>query len=97
LIQRGIECHLAIPYLEKRFQRECGLDESSWHALLNCIDPDKIHLINSSIFINLSTIYAGDPLQNAAEFQQQFVNHIITPIRARHAVSLKKGYGPIYG
>ena len=83
LIQRGIECHLAVPYLKMRFQHECGLNEGSWDAIRNHFDPERIHLVNSSIFSNLSSIYAGNPLQNAAEFQKQVVNHIITTVRAK--------------
>ena len=84
LTKRGIDCHLATLYLKKRFQRECNLDDDAWYEIRNRIDPERIHLIKSSTFTNLPSAYAGDPLQNAAEFQRQLVNSVITNVRAKH-------------
>lgn len=72
LSQREIECRLAVPYLKRRFQSECGLDEKSWYAIRNRLDPAKIHLINSSTYSNLSSIYAGNPLQNAHRISRAY-------------------------
>lgn len=84
LTQRGIECHLATLNLKKRFQRECHLDEESWIAIRHHLDPGRIHLVNSSIFSYLDNAYAGDPLQNAAEFQRQIVNSVIDNMMAKY-------------
>jgi glycogen synthase len=84
LDQRGIDCHLATLNLKKRFQQECNLDEESWAAIRHRLDPERIHLVNSSIFSSLSSAYAGDPLQNAAEFQCQIVNSVIDNIMAKY-------------
>ncbi|MBM4271300.1 MAG: hypothetical protein FJ139_03970 [Deltaproteobacteria bacterium] len=84
LRERQIECHLATLNLKKRFQNECNLDEGKWREIRYKIDPDKIHLVSSSIFANLPTAYSGDPLLNAAEFQKQMVNNIIKTVRAKH-------------
>jgi glycogen synthase len=81
---RGIECHLATLNLKKRFQRESDVDEDKWQEIRHKIDPDKIHLVNSSIFANLSSAYAGNPLLNAAEFQKGVINNIIKTVRAKH-------------
>jgi glycogen synthase len=80
---RGIDCHLATLDLKKRFQRESNMDESAWREIRYKIDPDKVHLVSSSIFTDLSCAYSGNPLLNAAEFQKQVVNNIIKTVRAK--------------
>ena len=52
------------------------------------VDPDKVHLVSSSIFANLPCAYAGNPLLNAAEFQKEVVNNIIKTVRAKHGGKL---------
>ncbi len=84
LDQRGIDCHLATLNLKKRFQRECNLDEESWVAIRHRLNPERIHLVNSSIFSSLANPYAGEPLHNAAEFQRQIVNSVIDNIMAKY-------------
>lgn len=84
LIERGIECHVATLNLKRRFQRECNLDEEQWRNIRYRIPPDRIHLISSSIFADLPSAYAGDPLLNAVEFQRQMVNSVIKAVRAQH-------------
>ncbi len=84
LTERGIECHLATINLKKRFQKENRMDESEWRELRHSIYPEKIHLVSSSIFNDLSCAYAGNPLCNAAEFQKELVNHLIHEIRAKN-------------
>jgi len=84
LTQRGIECHLATLNLEERFRRECKLDEDSWYAVRHHVDPEKIHLVNSSFISSLDSAYAGNPLQNAAEFQRQIVNYMVGNVRAQY-------------
>jgi glycogen synthase len=81
---RGIECHLATLNLKKRFQKESNVDEDKWQEIRHKIDPDKVHLVSSSIFANLSSAYAGDPILNAAEFQKGIVNNIIKNVRAKN-------------
>lgn len=88
LTQRGIECHIATPNLKKRFRQENCLDENQWHNILDTIDPDRIHLIKSAVYDDLTSPYEGDPLLNAAEFQKALVNHIITNVRARNGGKL---------
>lgn len=84
IVARGIECHLATLDLKKRFQKECNLDEETWQGIRNKINPDKIHLVSSSVFSNLPSSYSGNPLLNAAEFQKQVVNNIIKNVRAKY-------------
>jgi glycogen synthase len=84
LTDRGIDCHLATLYLKKRFQQESNLDDDEWSEIRNRIDPERIHLIKSSSFTHLPSAYAGDPVQNAAEFQRQMINSVITNVRARY-------------
>ena len=84
LTERGIECHLATINLKKRFQKENLMDEAEWRELRHTIDPEKIHLVSSSIFNDLESAYAGNPLCNAAEFQKVMVNHLIKEIRSKN-------------
>lgn len=84
LTKRGIECHIATLNLKKRFQKECGLDEKQWREVRYRIDPDRVHLVSSSIFADLPSAYAGNPLETAAEFQRCLVNQIIKDIRAKN-------------
>jgi glycogen synthase len=81
---RGIECHLATLNLKKRFQRESNVDEDRWQEIRHKIDPEKVHLVSSSVFANLPSAYAGNPALNAAEFQKGIVNSIIKSVRARN-------------
>jgi glycogen synthase len=85
LTMRGIECHLATLNLKKRFQQECGLDDNTWHKVRHTVDPDRIHLVNSALFDDLSGAYAGDPIVNAAEFQKSLINHIIVQVQAKYS------------
>ena len=61
LTERDIECHLATINLKKRFQKENRMDKAEWRALRHTMDPEKIHLVSSSIFNDLSSAYAGNP------------------------------------
>ena len=72
LTERDIECHLATINLQKRFQKENRMGESEWRELRHSMDPEKIHLVSSSIFSELSGAYAGNPLCSAAEFQKKW-------------------------
>ena len=81
---RGVECHLVTMNLKKRFQCENKVDEPAWREIRYRVDPEKVHLVSSSIFANLPCAYAGNPLLNAAEFQKQVVNNIIKTVRAKH-------------
>jgi glycogen synthase len=81
---RGIDCHLTTLNLKKRFQQESNIDERTWRKIRYTVDPDKVHLVSSSIFADLSCAYAGNPLLNAAEFQKQVVNNIIKTVRAKN-------------
>jgi len=81
---RGIDCHLATLNLKKRFQKESNLDEHTWREIRYKVDPDKIHLVSSSVFSNLSCAYSGNPLLNAAEFQKDVINNIIRTVRAKN-------------
>lgn len=84
LTERDIECHLATINLKKRFQKENRMDKAEWRVLRHTMDPEKIHLVSSSIFNDLSSAYAGNPLCNAAEFQKEMVNHLIKEIRSKN-------------
>jgi len=52
------------------------------------IDPERIHLVTSSLFDGLSGAYAGNPVLNAAEFQKSLINHIIVQVQAKHSGKL---------
>jgi len=80
---RGINCHLATLNLKRRFREESGMDEHAWRQVRYKVDPDKIHLVSSSIYANLPSAYSGNPLSNAAEFQKELVNNTIKEVRAR--------------
>ncbi|MDI6726572.1 MAG: glycogen/starch synthase [Smithellaceae bacterium] len=82
LTERGIECHLATLNLPLRFQRESNINDDYWQNLRHCVDPDRIHLVTSAVFAELPSAYAGDPLQNAVEFQKDIVNQTIVRLRA---------------
>ncbi len=84
LTNRGIECHLATLNLSRRFQQESHLNDAQWRKITDTIDPDRIHLVNSTVFNNLQNAYAGNPVVNAAEFQKTMVNQIIPHIRAKN-------------
>jgi glycogen synthase len=84
LTQQGVECHLAIPHLNRRFRKDNGFDEEQWNRILHTVDPEHIHLVNSSVFSDLPDVYAGNVVLNAAEFQKTIVNQIIPRICARN-------------
>jgi glycogen synthase len=84
LREREIDCHLATIDLKKRFQRESNMDEHAWREIRHKVDPDKVHLVSSSIFSNISCVYSGNPILNAAVFQNQVVNNIIKTVRAKN-------------
>jgi hypothetical protein len=50
--------------------------------------PERIHLVNSSIFANLDSAYDGDPLRNVAIFQRQIVNSVIDNMMAKYTGKL---------
>ena len=83
LTERGLDVHLAILNLKKRFQREAQMDELQWREVRYKIDSDKIHLVSSSIFADNLSAYAGDPIMTAVEFQREIVNNVIKMVRAR--------------
>jgi glycogen synthase len=83
LTERGIDVHLALLNLKKRFQREAQMNELQWREVRYKIDSDKIHLISSSIFADNLSAYAGDPILTAVEFQREIVNNVIKTVRAR--------------
>lgn len=84
LTARGVECHMATLNLPRRFQRESHIDDDHWQRLRHCVDPEKVHLVTSSMFANLESPYAGDPIRNAVEFQKEIVNQTIVRVRAMY-------------
>lgn len=84
LSRRGIDVHLVTLNLKKRFQREAQLSEYQWREIRYKIDPEKVHLVSSSIFEDNISAYSGNPLLTAAEFQRSIVNNIIKEVRAKH-------------
>jgi glycogen synthase len=83
LSERGIDVHLALLNLKKRFQKESGMDEHQWRDMRYKIDPENIHLVSSAVFADNLSAYAGDPIRTAAEFQREIVNNVIKDVRAR--------------
>ncbi|MBN1663059.1 MAG: glycogen/starch synthase [Deltaproteobacteria bacterium] len=84
LLERGIDVHLALLNLKKRFQKESGMDDRQWREMRYKIDPEKIILISSSIFADNLSAYAGDPILTAAEFQKELVNSVIKEVRSKN-------------
>ena len=82
LSERGVECHMTTLNLPRRFQRENHIDDEHWQRLRHSVDPEKVHLVTSSVFGDLESPYAGDPIQNAVEFQKEIVNQTIVRVRA---------------
>jgi glycogen synthase len=83
LTERGLDVHLAVLNLKKRFQREAQMSELQWREVRYKIDSDKIHLISSAVFADNLSAYAGDPIMTAVEFQREIVNNVIKMVRAR--------------
>jgi len=83
LTERGLDVHLALLNLKKRFQREAQMNELQWREVRYKIDSDKIHLVSSSIFSDNLNAYTGDPILTAVEFQREIVNNVIKTVRAR--------------
>lgn len=83
LTERGLEVHLAILNLKKRFQRELQMSEVQWREARYRIDPENIHLISSSLFADNLSAYSGDAIATAAEFQKETVKNIIKTVRAQ--------------
>jgi glycogen synthase len=83
LTERGLDVHLAILNLKRRFQREAQMDELQWRDVRYKIDSEKIHLVSSSIFADNLSAYSGDPILTAVEFQREIVNNVIKTVRAR--------------
>ena len=83
LTERGLDVHLALLNLKKRFQREAQMNELQWREVRYKIDSDKIHLVSSSIFADNLSAYAGDTVLTAVEFQREIVNNVIKTVRAR--------------
>jgi glycogen synthase len=88
LTERGIDVHLAVLNLKRRFQREAQMSEVQWREVRHKIDSEKIHLVSSSIFADNLSAYAGDPILTAIEFQRELVNNIIKTVRARSGGNL---------
>jgi glycogen synthase len=84
LTERGVDVHLAVLNLKKRFQRESKLSAQQWREVRYKIDPEKIHLVSSGVYSDLLSAYGGNPLLNAAEFQREIVNNVIKTVSAHH-------------
>ena len=82
LTERGVECHMATLNLPRRFQRESHIDDEEWQRLRHSVDPERVHLVTSSVFADLESPYGGDPVRNAVEFQREIVNQTIVHVRA---------------
>ena len=83
LIERGLDVHLTVLNLKKRFQREMQMSEVQWREARYSIDPENIHLISSSLFADNLSAYSGDPVATAAEFQNEIVKNVIKTVRAQ--------------
>jgi len=53
LTERGVDVHLAVLNLKKRFQRESRLSAQQWREVRYKIDPEKIHLDSSGVVSDL--------------------------------------------
>jgi glycogen synthase len=81
---RGIDVHLAVLNLKRRFQREAQMNEMQWREVRYRIDSENIHLISSAVFADNMSAYDGDPILTAVEFQREIVNNVIKTVRARY-------------
>ncbi|MGD0275515.1 MAG: glycogen/starch synthase [Syntrophales bacterium] len=84
LSERGVDVHLALLNLKRRFQRESKMNDSEWREVRYKIGSDNIHLVSSAVFADNLSAYSGDPLQTAAEFHREIVNNVIKTLRASH-------------
>ncbi len=84
LSERGIDVHLALLNLKRRFQCESQLSEKEWQDIRYRIDAENIHLVSSAVFADNLSAYGGNLLLTAAEFQKAIVNNTIKQIRARN-------------
>jgi glycogen synthase len=82
--ERGLDVHLVILNLKKRFQREAQMNEMQWREVRYRVDSDMIHLVSSSVFADNLSAYSGDPILTAVEFQREIINNVIKTVRARH-------------
>jgi glycogen synthase len=83
LTERGLDVHLAILNLKRRFQREAQMSDLQWREVRYKIDSENIHLVSSAVFADNLSAYSGEPIQTAVEFQREIVNNIIKTVRAR--------------
>jgi glycogen synthase len=82
--ERGLDVHLVVLNLKKRFQREAQMTDVQWRDIRYRIDSEMIHLVSSSVFADNMSAYSGDPILTAIEFQREIVNNVIKTVRARH-------------
>ncbi|MDD5476396.1 MAG: glycogen/starch synthase, partial [Syntrophales bacterium] len=83
LCERNVDVHLATINLKKRFQQESRISEEDWREIRYRHEHERIHLVSSAVFTELSGAYAGNPSLNAAEFQKDIIHHIVKDIRAK--------------
>jgi len=84
LVERRIPTHFITLNLRQRFREEAHMSEDEWIQHRHKLDPENIHLVSSSLYENYRSVYEGDPLVTAAEFQRQIINSYLKEIRSKY-------------
>lgn len=83
MLPAGVNTYIALPNLKKRFRKFSGMDEHQWRTMRYGVDYDKVKLANSPSFAELDSIYEGDQMRSARDFQEQLVNSIIKDVSSK--------------
>lgn len=84
LAKRNIAAHLITLNLQRRFREEAKMSDTEWIQNRHKLNPERIHLVTSSVFEDYYSAYDGNPIETAAEFQKSTVNTYIKEIRSKY-------------
>ncbi len=85
LSERKIPTHLITLNLKRRFREEAHMSDTEWIQSRHKLNPENIHLVSSAEFEDFRSVYEGNPVQTASEFQRQIINVYLKEIRSRYA------------
>jgi glycogen synthase len=81
LIARGeFSPYIALPNIMQRFMTESEKTREEWRHTRYTTAPKRIRLLSSAYFSHKKSIYEGDVVRSAAEFQTQIVNNVIKDV-----------------
>jgi len=72
--------YIALPNIMQRFMTESDKTREEWRQNRYTTASQKIRLLSSSYFSQKKSIYEGDIVKSAAEFQTQVVNNVIKDV-----------------